>query len=256
MYAPNTHPNYLAAQAARRRHIGEKYNSLTITSDSFKKGKGRHYYVTAVCSCGNTITQRYDSIKSGITKSCGCGIKLQTTKAIALATKHVGQVFGKLTIIGYVKVSQEFRSLCLCECGNTKVLRYGSDLMSGEYTSCGCAHPLTPGPSHYRYDPDRQAVAMRKKLRDFMHDSLRRVLLHGKTSSLKYKVKDLKEHLEKQFTPEMSWENQGTYWHIDHIIPIDYFLKTGETNPAIINALTNLQPLSAIENLKKANKIL
>ncbi len=32
---------------------------------------------------------------------------------------------------------------------------------------------------------------------------------------------DYKLYLEKQFTPEMSWENHGNYWEIDHIIPLN-----------------------------------
>ena len=36
---------------------------------------------------------------------------------------------------------------------------------------------------------------------------------------LGYSAQDLKIHLEKQFTSEMSWSNYGSYWHIDHKIP-------------------------------------
>ena len=46
----------------------------------------------------------------------------------------------------------------------------------------------------------------------------------------------------------MSWENWGE-WHIDRIIPVSKFDE--ETPPSIVNALTNLQPLWAADNLKK-----
>ena len=29
----------------------------------------------------------------------------------------------------------------------------------------------------------------------------------------------LRNHIESMFTPEMNWQNQGTYWHIDHKTP-------------------------------------
>jgi len=72
-----------------------------------------------------------------------------------------------------------------------------------------------------------------------------------------YTIDDLKRHLEKQFTDEMNWGNQGSYWHIDHKIPVAVF--NFET-PEDIDfkrcwALKNLQPLEAIENIKKSAKI-
>lgn len=69
---------------------------------------------------------------------------------------------------------------------------------------------------------------------------------------LGYSAFELKEHIEKQFTDGMSWENWGK-WHIDHKIPISYFNKND--NPKIVNSLDNLQPLWAIENIKKSDKI-
>ena len=63
----------------------------------------------------------------------------------------------------------------------------------------------------------------------------------------------LKEHLEKQFTDEMSWENHGLYcWHIDHIMPLDS-AKTEEEIYKLCH-YTNLQPLWSTDNLKKSNK--
>lgn len=71
-----------------------------------------------------------------------------------------------------------------------------------------------------------------------------------------YGVKELKEHLEKQFTPEMTWENHGSYWHIDHIRPKSWFNFTSTNDPEFIKcwALDNLQPLPKMLNLKKNNK--
>jgi hypothetical protein len=65
----------------------------------------------------------------------------------------------------------------------------------------------------------------------------------------------LKEHLEKQFTKGMCWENHGLYgWHIDHIIPV----STAKTDDEVYSLChyTNLQPLWAEDNLKKSDKLL
>jgi hypothetical protein len=64
----------------------------------------------------------------------------------------------------------------------------------------------------------------------------------------------LMEHIEKQFTEGMSWENHGLYgWHIDHIVP----LSSAKTEKEIykLSHFTNLQPLWAKDNLKKSDKI-
>lgn len=71
---------------------------------------------------------------------------------------------------------------------------------------------------------------------------------------LGYTPSDLREHLQSLFAPGMTWENMGE-WHIDHIIPLSVLIKRGETDPAVINALSNLQPLWARDNILKGAKI-
>jgi hypothetical protein len=70
---------------------------------------------------------------------------------------------------------------------------------------------------------------------------------------LPYTYSQLVERLESQFQPGMSWENYGE-WHIDHKAPLAYFIKTGIIEPAIINALDNLQPLWKKDNMEKGHK--
>ena len=63
---------------------------------------------------------------------------------------------------------------------------------------------------------------------------------------------DFVSSMEAKFKPGMKWDNHGRKgWHIDHIKPVKAFLDEGITDPAIINALDNLQPLWAHENLSK-----
>jgi len=63
----------------------------------------------------------------------------------------------------------------------------------------------------------------------------------------------LKKYLEKQFKPGMTHENHGTHgWHIDHIIPLDK-ATTPELRAKICH-YTNLQPMWAVDNIKKSNK--
>jgi hypothetical protein len=55
--------------------INTKYGKLTIISKPFFKkiGKIRRTFITCQCECGNRIDVRANSIKTGNTRSCGCG---------------------------------------------------------------------------------------------------------------------------------------------------------------------------------------
>lgn len=73
---------------------------------------------------------------------------------------------------------------------------------------------------------------------------------------LGYTIRELVEHLESLFTPEMTWENYGTYWHIDHIRPDSWFNyeSSDSVDFRICWSLKNLQPLPAKNNLSKGNR--
>lgn len=88
-------------------------------------------------------------------------------------------------------------------------------------------------------------------------DMLKRVLsITGKKkttrteAALGYTCDDLKAHIAAQFKDGMSWDNHGE-WHIDHIEPVSDMVKRGVTDPSVINALSNLRPLWAYENLSR-----
>jgi len=67
-------------------------------------------------------------------------------------------------------------------------------------------------------------------------------------------IEELKQHLEKQFTEGMSWENYGK-WHVDHIMPCASFDFTREEEQFECFNYKNLQPLWANDNIKKSNKL-
>jgi hypothetical protein len=72
-----------------------------------------------------------------------------------------------------------------------------------------------------------------------------------------YSLGELRRHLEKQFQPGMTWDNYGE-WHVDHIIPKAMFSFTTHEDAGFRQcwALSNLQPLWAIDNLKKSDTFL
>jgi hypothetical protein len=74
---------------------------------------------------------------------------------------------------------------------------------------------------------------------------------------LQYTPEELINHLEKQFTEGMTWENYGM-WHVDHKLPITSFeiQEIGDGEFMECWSLENLQPMWGDENIKKSNKIL
>jgi len=76
-------------------------------------------------------------------------------------------------------------------------------------------------------------------------------------SVLGYGVAELQAHLEGLFKPGMSWENYGIHWHIDHRRPVASFgaMAIGDEMFSECWALSNLQPLEAVENLRKGCRL-
>ena len=93
-----------------------------------------------------------------------------------------------------------------------------------------------------------------------MSTRIRTALQRGKqgrswTELVPYSLDELMFHLEAQFKDGMSWWNRGE-WHIDHIRPIASFNFESTGDPAFKEcwALENLQPLWAIDNIRKSDK--
>lgn len=65
---------------------------------------------------------------------------------------------------------------------------------------------------------------------------------------------ELKAHLESQFQPGMTWNNNTTKgWHVDHIIPLASAKNIEELYK--LCHYTNLQPLWATDNIRKGDKL-
>jgi hypothetical protein len=88
---------------------------------------------------------------------------------------------------------------------------------------------------------------MRNRLRDYFRTKTKKTVEYLGCSFV-----ELKEHLEKQFSDGMTWENRNL-WHIDHIIPLCSAKCEDELYK--LCHYTNLQPLWAKDNLKKGSKI-
>ncbi len=110
-----------------------------------------------------------------------------------------------------------------------------------------------------KWDEIKQDPELRLKFAT--RNAVSRTLFHKQKHSntfnvLGYSVKELKIHLEEQFTKGMSWENYGK-WHIDHIVPVSFFEfdSTRDVEFKMCWRLENLQPLWAKDNIRKSNKL-
>ena len=99
------------------------------------------------------------------------------------------------------------------------------------------------------------------KIKDNMRRRIRTALKKDNGKKTKGTMKlvgctaeQLKQHIEKQFKPGMSWEQRDSF-HIDHIIPCASFDLTKLSEQKKCFHYTNLQPLYPIENIKKGAKL-
>ena len=103
---------------------------------------------------------------------------------------------------------------------------------------------------------ENHKLYMRKRRQDPKY-RLRQSILALINHHLKQKSKSTNEYLgcsyeeyyvflENKFTDNMNWSNYGTYWEIDHTIPLS---KGGSFH------YTNTAPMTISENRKKSNKI-
>ena len=110
--------------ATLKNEIGNIYGYLTVIDRGHNDKEGRAQWVCQ-CKCGNIITVRGKSLRTGNTKSCGCYQKERAAQSnMERVGSLVGQRFGKLTVLsecGFVIGSNGKRRRlykCLCDCGN------------------------------------------------------------------------------------------------------------------------------------------
>jgi len=85
-----------------------------------------------------------------------------------------------------------------------------------------------------------------------------RAVLNKETSTMNYigcNIQFLREWFEFNFTDEMSWDNYGSFWSIDHIIPVSKFDLIDETQKNKCWNWTNLVPVQVNYNSSKRQNI-
>lgn len=98
------------------------------------------------------------------------------------------------------------------------------------------------------------------KLKELIRNRMNLALKHEcrNSSSWSYiqcNLDEFKFYIQSKFQDEMSWNNHGLKgWHIDHIKPLSSFNLKNETELKQAWHYTNLQPLWALDNIRKGAK--
>ena len=69
---------------------GEKYNRLTVLSESDKRNSQGLCYYDCLCDCGTRVTVATSNLIRGRVKSCGCAKREQSQKMVSDGVKHLG----------------------------------------------------------------------------------------------------------------------------------------------------------------------
>lgn len=103
--------------------------------------------------------------------------------------------------------------------------------------------------------------AVNRKMRSAISIAVKRSIRGGSFSRgisnfVGWSIEDLRAHMELLFKPGMTWETYGTTWTIDHICPVSSFDIQEKGDGAFRRcwALSNLQPLSRVDNSRKGTR--
>jgi hypothetical protein len=151
--------------------------------------------------------------------------------------------------------------------------KYAKDWMSEYDTnffdwSCIATHEMAKKKSReyqsmmFHTSPKNSNFRLKKTARSRIYNAIKRLSL-VKKPGIRYrtekmigcKIEQLRSHLESQFKKGMTWNNHGSHWHIDHIIPMSHFDLTKESQLLAASHYTNMQPMWAAENFSKSDTL-
>lgn len=110
---------------------------------------------------------------------------------------------------------------------------------------------LTERARERRKDP---LVRLKESIRTRIYNGLKDGKDRSTEQYIGCNIQEYKFYLESLFTPEMSWDNYGEYWEIDHIKPICKFNLLNEEEMYECFHYKNTQPLTKPENREKSGK--
>lgn len=223
------------------------------------KELGLNYYFTGKHCKNGHLDKRH--ITSSICVSCGKKWKSENSDVISQRRKNAYAKNAEQRKEQSKKYHSENREAVLdkMKIRNAAYYQKNKDKIKAQALAYQAANPSKRTAYKNAWTRDRAAKDPAFKMGLVARRMLQRAL--GVSGQKKYKRtelylgytgKDLSDSLESKLQDGMSWANYGE-WHIDHIKPVKAFIDEGVTDPAIINAIDNLQPLWASENIRKSS---
>tara|TARA_R110000824_G_C15034916_1_gene659764 strand:+ start:104 stop:865 length:762 start_codon:yes stop_codon:yes gene_type:complete len=231
--------------------------------------------------------KRYaENSKKTLAKNKEYMAKRESQKPMGASCNHCGEWFDysmcRTAYAGVMRVKRMQR-YCSRKCNvaeqRAKYLRSAGELVDMPCKQCGdpirvtqrhADHVATNNKSTLRkYCSDdclKEALRLNvhERLANRVRNVVRKALMYAKKSAKSEALTGcsfsfLREHIESQFTNGMSWDkflNAGKLGiHIDHIKPISSFDLTKPSEQKKCFHFSNLQPLWAIDNIRKGAKL-
>ncbi len=142
-----------------------------------------------------------------------------------------------------------------CEkCQQDKVLKEFAKLKKFyKRKICILCYPAFESEQKNEWCKNESKTNMNYRIKKSLAARLRTVLVKN-DSTMNYigcNIQFLREWFEYNFTCDMNWDNYGTYWSIDHIIPVRKFDLTDETEKLQCWNWSNLIPVTVKYNSTK-----
>ncbi len=150
-------------------------------------------------------------------------------------------------------------SIFECEiCKEQKALKFFSKLKKFyKRKICKICYPLFVTKQKTDWCKNQHNTNINYRLKKSLAARLRAVLKKENTtmSYIGCNILYLREWLQYNFTSDMSWDNYGTYWSIDHVIPVSKFDLTDENDKYKCWNWSNLFPVTVEYNSSKKNSL-
>ncbi len=96
---------------------------------------------------------------------------------------------------------------------------------------------------------------LKKNLRHRLYLAIRRNTKKGSAvKDLGCSIPEFKKYIESKFYANMTWDNYGKYWQLDHVIPLHKFDLTNRDQFVKAFHYTNYQPLTIEDHRNKSNE--
>lgn len=124
---------------------------------------------------------------------------------------------------------------------------------------CAVCYPLFLTEQKTTWCKKEHDTNMNYRIKKSLASRLRTVMVkQNSISTMDYigcNIQYLREWFEYNFTAEMTWDNYGSYWSIDHVIPVGKYDLTNEEEKRTCWNWSNLTPVSVAYNSSKKSSI-